>query len=167
MPTPAEVSFRLFISAASCADQSGHEVAAYEFHVEALTLYEEALLDSKAQAAAIPLLIGALAGSRVLQGSNYGTLVAKCVACCSRLLKKSDQSRALMMAAHLFWGADRVEATGTGQGWRDGKRILECLQRGLKVADSVLDPAVHFQLFVVMLERYVWMMENSVDSVSL
>jgi Vacuolar protein sorting-associated protein 35 len=32
--------------------------------------------------------------------------------------------------------------------YRDGKRVLECLQRALRVSDSVVDAAVMVELFV-------------------
>jgi Vacuolar protein sorting-associated protein 35 len=32
--------------------------------------------------------------------------------------------------------------------YRDGKRVLECLQRSLRVSDSVVDTAVSVELFV-------------------
>ena len=40
--------------------------------------------------------------------------------------------------------------------YRNGKRVLECLQKALKIADSVMDQTVNIELFIEILERYIW-----------
>jgi vacuolar protein sorting-associated protein 35 len=50
--------------------------------------------------------------------------------------------------------------------YRDGKRVLECLQRALRVADACMDTAVSVELFVEILNRYVYYYEQENDAVS-
>lgn len=50
--------------------------------------------------------------------------------------------------------------------YRDGKRVLECLQRALRVADACMDTAVSVELFVEILNRYVYYFEQENDAVS-
>ncbi|KAJ3392123.1 Vacuolar protein sorting-associated protein 35 [Entophlyctis sp. JEL0112] len=49
---------------------------------------------------------------------------------------------------------------------RDGKKVLECLQKALKIADSVVEIGVCTGLFVQILELYVWFYVNGNDFVS-
>jgi hypothetical protein len=49
--------------------------------------------------------------------------------------------------------------------YRDGKRVLECLQRALRVADACMDTAVSVELFVEILNRYVYYFDQGNDSV--
>lgn len=58
--------------------------------------------------------------------------------------------------------ADRSE-----QLYRDGKRVLECLQRALRVADSCMETATSIELFVEILDRYVYYFDQKNESVSL
>lgn len=51
--------------------------------------------------------------------------------------------------------------------YRDGKRVLECLQRALRVADACMDAAVSVELFVEILNRYVYYFDQENDAVSL
>jgi hypothetical protein len=51
----------------------------------------------------------------------------------ARLLKKPDQCRAIYACSHLFWN-DKIK-TAEGSSFQDGKRVLDCLQRSLKIAD--------------------------------
>ena len=51
--------------------------------------------------------------------------------------------------------------------YRDGKRVLECLQRALRVADACMDTAVSVELFVEILNRYVYYFDQQNEAVSL
>src|ERR1700712_5677492 len=52
------------------------------------------------------------------------------------------------------------------QSYRDGKRVLECLQRALRVADACMDTAVSVELFVEILNRYVYYFDQQNEAVS-
>ena len=54
----SELGLRLFVQSALCADRVQAETIAYEFVSQAFMIYEEEISDSKAQIAAITLLIG-------------------------------------------------------------------------------------------------------------
>lgn len=49
--------------------------------------------------------------------------------------------------------------------YRDGKRVLECLQRALRVADACMDTAVSVELFVEILNRYVYYFDQQNETV--
>ena len=51
--------------------------------------------------------------------------------------------------------------------YRDGKRVLECLQRALRVADSCMETATSIELFVEILDRYVYYFDQQNESVGL
>lgn len=52
------------------------------------------------------------------------------------------------------------------QPYRDGKRVLECLQRALRVADACMDTAVSVELFVEILNRYVYYFDQENEAVT-
>jgi vacuolar protein sorting-associated protein 35 len=159
-----DMALRLFVACARVADQTGHAELAYDFFAQAFTVYEEVISDSKAQFQAICVLAGALHQTRGFAREDYDTLITKCALHGSKLLKKPDQCRAVYLASHLWW-ATEIRALNeesakdvrflalrrrvlTMQLYRDGKRVLECLQRALRVSDSVVDAAVMVELFV-------------------
>lgn len=49
--------------------------------------------------------------------------------------------------------------------YRDGKRVLECLQRALRVADSCMEQSTSIELFVEILDRYVYYFDQQNESV--
>lgn len=174
------------------ADQTGFEEVAYEFFAQAFTIYEESISDSRAQFQAVCVIASALHTTRNFGKENYDTLITKCALHGSKLLKKPDQCRAVYLASHLWWATeiralgeeepkdvscatvdvDRAARDGDavgltmGQLYRDGKRVLECLQRALRVADACMDAAVSVELFVEILNRYVYYFDQENDAVS-
>lgn len=181
----ADLCLRLFISCGQVADQTGFEEVAYEFFAQAFTIYEEAVSDSRAQFQAVCVIAGALHGTRGFGKENYDTLITKCALHGSKLLKKPDQCRAVYLASHLWWAIEipaKGEEDSKNVGWqrtthqilkltvvqlyRDGKRVLECLQRALRVADACMDTAVSVELFVEILNRYVYYFDQQNETVS-
>lgn len=180
----AEMALRLFCSAGQTADMVGFEEVAYEFFAQAFTVYEEAVSDSKAQFQAVCVIATALHQTRNFGKENYDTLITKCAQHGSKLLRKPDQCRAVYLASHLWW-ATPITSNGEtedtevsymtpqqtlmliSQLYRDGKRVLECLQRALRVADSCMETATSIELFVEILDRYVYYFDQQNESVSL
>ncbi|KAI9877938.1 MAG: Vacuolar protein sorting-associated protein 35, partial [Watsoniomyces obsoletus] len=156
-PAAAELCLRLFVSCGQIADQCGFEEFAYEFLAQAFTIYEDSISDSRAQFQAVCIIAGALQQTRGFGKENYDTLITKAALHGGKLLKKPDQCRAVYLASHLWWA---IEIPGREEDnsnfYRDGKRVLECLQRALRVADACMDTAVSVELFVEILNRYVY-----------
>jgi len=173
-PGVPDLALRLFISCGSVADQCGFEEVAYEFFAQAFTVYEESISDSRAQFQAICVVAQSLSGTRNFSRENYDTLITKCALHGSKLLKKPDQCRAVYLASHLWWSveknAEENEENKEGKEgkelYRDGKRVLECLQRALRVADACMDTAVSVELFVEILNRYVYYFDQENDAVT-
>ncbi|KAK0643825.1 vacuolar protein sorting-associated protein 35 [Cercophora newfieldiana] len=164
----AELSLRLFCACGQTADMTGFEEVAYEFFAQAFTVYEEAVSDSKAQFQAVCVIASALHRTRNFGKENYDTLITKCAQHASKLLRKPDQCRAVYLASHLWWATPMV-TSGEGEDadlYRDGKRVLECLQRALRVADSCMETATSIELFVEILDRYVYYFDQKNESVT-
>ena len=97
------VALRLFLLAAQIADECGFEDTTYDLYVQAFTVYEEGISESRAQLQAITLIIGTLQGSKVFGPDNYDTLITKAALHGAKLLKKSHQATAVQLASHLWW----------------------------------------------------------------
>ncbi|KAL0075946.1 vacuolar protein sorting-associated protein 35 [Phycomyces blakesleeanus] len=163
----AEACLHLFLLAGQSADEIGFEEIAYEFFVEAFTIYEESISESKAQFEAITSIIGALQQTRVFSLDNYDTLITKATLHSSKLLKKPDQCRAVYLSSHLWWATSRKDEKTDGQNlFQNGKRTLECLQKALKIADSCMDAVTNVELFVEILNQYVYYFERGNEAVS-
>ncbi|KAF9583587.1 Vacuolar protein sorting-associated protein 35, partial [Lunasporangiospora selenospora] len=165
-----EIVLRLFLLAGQSADECGFEDICYEFFVQAFTIYEESISESKAQFQAIMLMVGTLQTTSCFSIDHYDTLITKCALHGAKLLKKPDQCRAVYTCSHLWWGTMIVgqneEGEEAAQPYRDGKRVLECLQKALKIADSCMDSVTNVELFVEILNRYIYYFEKQNDTVT-
>ncbi|CAG9863304.1 unnamed protein product [Phyllotreta striolata] len=162
----AELPLRLFLQGALAIDQIGfenHETVAYEFMSQAFSLYEDEISDSKAQLAAITLIVGTLEQISCFSEENSDPLRSQCALAASKLLKKPDQCRGVATCSHLFWSGRSL--ANNGEEARDGKKVVECLKRGIRTAKQCMDVCVQVQLFVELLNHYVYFFEKGNDQV--
>ncbi|MCO5565984.1 hypothetical protein L7F22_019659 [Adiantum nelumboides] len=165
----SETCLRLFLLAAQSADETGFEELGYEFYVQAFTIYEESISDSKRQINAIVLIISTLFSSRCFGVDNYDTLITKAALHGAKLLKKPHQAKAVMMASHLWWQTElhgRKSGTSEKPLLRDGKRVLECLQKALRIANSCIDERSTIDIFCNALDQYLYYFEHGVEAVA-
>lgn len=153
--------YKLNIQSASLADQLSLGEIAYDFFSQAFTVFEESLSDLKSQFQALVYMMQSLQKTRSLYHENYyDSLIVRCTLHGSRLLRKQDQCRAVYLCSHLWW-ATEIAVIGEEEGttadfYREGKRVLECLQRSLRVADSTMDNIQSCQLMIEILNRCLY-----------
>ncbi|TFK28349.1 vacuolar protein sorting-associated protein 35 [Coprinopsis marcescibilis] len=205
------IALRLFLLAAQVADECGFEDLAYDFYVQAFSVYEDSISESRAQLQAITLIIGTLAGAKVFGADNYDTLITKAALHGAKLLKKSHQATAVGLASHLWWqqaaqfGAtevvkspgekeekeeskekdgvkekekekdgelpvvkekDEPEPSPKSFPHQDGKRVLECLQKALRIANSAIEEIVTIQLYCDTLDQYLYYLDCGTPAVA-
>jgi len=151
----SEVSLRLFLQAAQASSYCNFETIAYEFLTQAFTIYEEEISESRQQFVTLNLFICTLQTLSCFSEDNYDTLVTKTAQHSAKLLKKPDQSKAVSLCSHLFW----VDIPN--RQYKDGKRVLECLQRSLKIAGTSMDASTNVNLFVEIINEYLYYFENN------
>lgn len=164
-----ETCLRLFLLAGQVADDCGLEELTYEFFVQAFVIYEESISESRAQLQAITGIISTLQTSRVFGADNYDTLITKAALHGSKLLKKSHQATAVLYASHMWWQSERdgdSDSVNAKPPLRDGKRVLECLQKSLRIATGCIDELTSVQLYVDALDRYIYYFEQGVEAVT-
>jgi len=152
-----DLSLKLFLQCAQGADQCEFKAISYEFVSQAFILYEDELTDSKAQLRALISMVGTLLTCRNFDEGDYDALITKTTQYAAKLLKKPDQCRMVTLCSHLFWVGKPEEE---GKNYFDEKRVLECLQRSLKIADVCMTSSMHVHLFVEILNQYLYYFEN-------
>lgn len=84
----------------------------FRLYIQAFAIYEDEISDSKAQLAAITLLISTFEKMSCFGEENHEPLRTQCALAASKLLKKPDQCRAVVVCSHLFWSGKSREADG-------------------------------------------------------
>ncbi|KAI6046979.1 vacuolar protein sorting-associated protein 35 [Pisolithus marmoratus] len=182
------LALRLFLLAAQIASECGSEFAdlAYDFYVQAFSVYEDSISESRAQLAAITLIIGTLQTSRVFEVDAYDTLITKAALHGAKLLKKPHQAIAVHAASHLWWQESPAEGDGDGEAaqtedekcnspkdkeagafpHQDSKRVLECLQKALRIANSATEEIVTVQLYCETLDQYLYYFDRGASAIA-
>ncbi|GJJ13833.1 hypothetical protein Clacol_008090 [Clathrus columnatus] len=172
------IALRLFLLAAQISDECDFEDLTYEFYEQAFSVYEESISESRAQLQAIALIIKTLHRATVFSPDNYDTLVTQAARHGSRLLKKSHQATAVHLASHLWWQtADSLKDTKPKEKDPDGdkpqayphwdsKRVLECLQKSLRIANSTVEEIVTVQLYCDALDQYLYYLDHEAPAVT-
>ncbi|XP_039745557.1 vacuolar protein sorting-associated protein 35 isoform X1 [Pararge aegeria] len=156
----AELPLRLYLQGALAISDIGfanHETIAYEYLSQAFSLYEDEISDSKAQLAAITLIIATFEQINCFGAENADPMRTQCALAASKLLKKPDQSRAVALCAHLFW-----KGAKDGKQWplNEASRALDCLKKAARVAQQCMDGGVQAQLLAELLGRYALLRER-------
>ncbi|KAJ7074424.1 vacuolar protein sorting-associated protein 35 [Mycena amicta] len=161
------IALRLFLLAAQVSDECGFEDLAYDLYVQAFSVYEDNISESRAQLQAITLVIGTLEGAKVFGVDNYDTLITKAVG----------------LASHLWWqektGGEGDDAAGKEAEkddeqpenaksfpHQDSKRVLECLQKSLRVAGAAIEEIVTVQLYCDTLDHYLYYLDRGAPAVA-
>lgn len=116
----AELPLRLFLQGALAIGEirfDNFEIIAYEFISQAFSIYEDEISDSKAQLAAITLIIATYEQMSCFSKENAEPVRNQCALYASKLLRKPDQCRGVATCSHIFWSGKSL-ATG-------GKEVSE------------------------------------------
>jgi vacuolar protein sorting-associated protein 35 len=140
------------------AQSGGYEPIAVEFLSQALICFEEEMSDSRVQFNSLCTFMTCVSNMSHLEEENYVNMSQKSVQyAAQRLLKKQDQCRAIAHATSLFWSPVH----------KDGKRVLECLQKCVRVADACIQTQPqHISLFTEVLDTYIMMYEKDNEEIT-
>ncbi|XP_033229903.1 vacuolar protein sorting-associated protein 35 isoform X1 [Belonocnema kinseyi] len=163
----AELPLRLFLQGAIAIGEirfDNFEMVAYEFMSQAFSIYEDEISDSKAQLAAITLIIATFEQMSCFGEENAEPVRNQCALYASKLLRKPDQCRGVATCSHIFWSGKSL-ATG-GKEMQDGNKVLDCLKKGIRIASQCMDISVQVQLYVELLNHYIYFYEKGNTAVT-
>ncbi|GMG04420.1 hypothetical protein B5S33_g4904 [[Candida] boidinii] len=178
------ICLNLNLLGAQIADEVELIDISYEFFIESFVIYEQNIVDSRLQFQSLVNIISKLHNCNNLiktDMDNYDILIAKTALYGSKLLKKTDQCRAVYLASHLWWVVKEVEDEQSVDDndedvnnrndtdeedvdsqpkqislKKDNRRVLECLQKSLRIADGCLDTNASLELFIEILNRSLY-----------
>ncbi|KAG0686959.1 Vacuolar protein sorting-associated protein 35 [Pichia californica] len=173
-------SMNLNLNCAQISNECILNNISYEFFIESFIIYEENIIESKIQIQCLMNIINKLISMDqmiILDAEDFNKLITKATLYGSRLLKKTDQCRAIYNSSHLWWinkdeeeeeeaeGGEEKEVSEVSEDdednnqislKKDNKRVLECLQKSLRIADSIMDNNVSIELFIEILNQSIY-----------
>ncbi|CAG2164930.1 unnamed protein product [Oppiella nova] len=143
----SELCLKLFLQSAQNAAKTkvdNRETIAYEFISQAFSIYEEEINDFKSQLFCLLLIISTVKEIKFEIEDNYSPLKSQCCLNGAKLVKKSDQIRAILAASLLFvdYENNTIESD-----------LMKCIKKCYKIASNVLDIELQLQLYVEILSH--------------
>lgn len=202
LDSSSEICLRLFLLAAQSADEAGFEELSYDFYVQAFTIYEESIVESRAQLGAVAMIVAGLYRARVFGAENFERLTTKATLHGAKLLKKPHQAAAVLMASHLWWQqpgpGEKAASTSTSTSSaekqaqpqqqqqpstsslddtssstsrraypvREGKRVMECLNKTVRIANSSIDDRQSVEILISALDAYIYYFDQGVPELT-
>ncbi|XP_014606051.1 PREDICTED: vacuolar protein sorting-associated protein 35 isoform X4 [Polistes canadensis] len=163
----AELPLRLFLQGAIAIGEiryNNFEIVAYEFISQAFLIYEDEISDSKAQLAAITLIIATFEQMSCFSEENAEPVRNQCALYASKLLRKPDQCRGVATCSHIFWSGKSLATDGKEM--HDANKVLDCLKKGIRIASQCMDTSVQVQLYVELLNHYIYFYEKGNTAVT-
>jgi vacuolar protein sorting-associated protein 35 len=146
-----------------------------EFLTQAYLLMEDDIFDSKVQRRCLLQIIGSLLTIKSLSPKEYAAFATKTAQVAAKVVKRYEQCEMVALCSYLFFKQvsklhfvnfeidifSHTMNQGTN-GYCNPQRTLECLQRSIKLADTLTssDPEC-VRLFVDLLESYVHFFEEN------
>lgn len=159
-----ELALRLYLQGALVVGQLGYanfESVAYDFMTQAFSLYEDEISDSKSQLAAITLIMSTFEQMSCFNEENAEPLRTNCALAAAKLLKKPDQCHGVIICASLFWSGKKKS-----EEMKDANRTVECLRKAARIATQCLDISVQIQIYVELLNQYLFYFERGNTSIT-
>lgn len=141
--------FFLILENAKIANLMKLNEITYDFFILAIDFLQDNNIIKKMES--IIFLIQSLQLSKdTLSDEYFNKLSIRCIMISSKLvIKKSDQCRLIYLSSHLF---DKEDITQNNS----NKRVIECFQKSLKIADSILDNTESLQLMIEILNKCLY-----------
>lgn len=158
-----QLAFNLYLECAIAAGKMGLSVFAYGFLTKgALALYEDetAMSQSQLEFSAVRQLIATIDHLVCFETEEYEKLAKRIAQHASKLVIVDFQSRATVLAAHLFMSG------GSGaHEFKDPKSSLQCLKKAMQISTGVTEPEGKTALLVELLDHYLWFFDKYPDVV--
>ena len=127
----------------------------YNYASNAIQLIQEGKIESEKKLSMIVLFVGTFTAVNFLSIDNMNTIIANIVQASQTLVKRNDQCVAMINCSHLYYN-DII---------KDQNKIQECLTKAKRFADFAMTNAQNLNLFVLILNKYLYYIEKGLGFV--
>lgn len=155
-----ELAFKLSLNAAVSVNDIKVERSAFEetcqgFLDIALQIFQEGKIEGDKKMQLLILFVGTITSIHMLPKETLMLIITNLQQASQTLAKRSDQCVAMLNCSHLFYH-DSV---------KDLNKVQECLTKAKRFADFSMTNAPNLNLFVLILNKYLYYIEKGADFV--
>ena len=138
-------------------DSNLYEEICYNALSSAIQIFNRGKVNDDLKVDLINQLIGTVLNITILSRDNLVAITSNIVQVSQNLLKRSDQSLAILNCSHLFYKT-LVE---------DSNKIIDCLNKAKKFADFAMTNPKNAILFIKIINKYLFFIEKSENDESI
>jgi vacuolar protein sorting-associated protein 35 len=94
-----------------------------QYLVKSFTIYQEELANSNIKLRSLTFIIGTLEKMTLLSSDSFNILAKRVIQFCTKLLRKQDQCKSILICSHIFASENQVNAKLTIDGSRECRRV--------------------------------------------
>ena len=138
-------------------DKNLYEEICYNALASAIQIFNTGKIKDEIKVDLINQVIGTVLNITILSRDNLVAITANIVQVSQSLLKRSDQSMAILNCTHLFYKTLVA----------DSNKIIECLNKAKKFADYAMTNPKNAILFIKIINKYLFFIEKSENDESI
>ena len=138
-------------------DKNLYEEICYNALASAIQIFNAGKIKDEIKVDLINQVIGTVLNITILSRDNLVAITANIVQVSQSLLKRSDQSMAILNCTHLFYKTLVA----------DSNKIIECLNKAKKFADYAMTNPKNAILFIKIINKYLFFIEKSENDESI
>ena len=138
-------------------DRNLYEEICYNSLASAIQIFNRGKINDDLKVDLINQLIGTVLNITILSRDNLVAITSNIVQVSQSLLKRSDQSLAILNCSHLFYKTLVA----------DSNKIIDCLNKAKKFADYAMTNPKNAILFIKIINKYLFFIEKSENDESI
>ena len=138
-------------------DKNLYEEICYNALASAIQIFNTGKIKDEIKVDLINQVIGTVLNITVLSRDNLVVITSNIVQASQSLLKRSDQSMAILSCSHLFYKTLVA----------DSNKIIDCLNKAKKFADYAMTNPKNVILFIKIINKYLFFIEKSENDESI
>jgi vacuolar protein sorting-associated protein 35 len=148
-----ELAFKLFLQSASqvnsiSCNKEKLEESYITFIRNAMNIYDEGRFNQNKRYDFIVQIASVLANLNISKEA-LGTLIEDLIKCSQKMIQREEQSKAMLIVSQLYFTI-----------FKDGKKIMECLNKSRRFADFAMTNPKNLILFVEYLNKILYFIEK-------
>jgi vacuolar protein sorting-associated protein 35 len=131
-------------------ERSSFEEIAYNFATGSLQIFQDGKIEADRKLPLLVYFIGALSSADIFGHENMLAITTNIQQISQTLVKRSDQCNAMLSCSHLYF-SDIL---------KEYNKVADCLNKAKKFADFSMTNAQNLNLFILILNKYLYYIEK-------
>jgi len=156
-----EIAYKLYLTSAAQvnsiqSDRNNFEEACASFMNAAMNIYQEGKYDQNIKYSLLSQAVGYLLSFTILGNENVENIIKILTESGTKMVKRGDQFNSMLCIGEIYYSV-----------MKDGNKVKDYIRKARKYADFAMTNPQNLVLFVELLNKYLYYVENGDEIVSI